>query len=248
MIRRWISDVPSSISSSFASRIHFSTGSLTGVPPATERLHRSPGAPHGGLRGVKLRHRCLARDVRARVGEPRRTPDEQARCIDSKRHVRNAEGDGLMLRDRFPELLARLRVVDGVLERGTGEAGGGCRERDPREFERAHQPAKALALPTEPPVERNLEIVEKELGIDDRPLAHLAHRRPDREARIVLLDDERRDPLGPRSRVDRREDDVGRRRPGARDPALLSRAARNRRRCGSRSSGSLQHRSRHPAR
>ena len=119
---------------------------------------------------------------------------EQPRRVDPRGHVGEAEGDGLVLGDRLAELLARLRVLDRVLERRPRDPRGGGPERDPRPVERAHEPVEALPFVAEPPVLGQLGVLEEHLRVHDRALPHLPHRLAERDPRIALLDDEGRDP------------------------------------------------------
>ena len=71
-----------------------------------------------------------------------------------------------------------------------------------------HQAAEALPLSAEPALVRNEALLEEELAGGEATAAHLRQPRADHEAGIAALDDERGDPPGPRSRLDRREDDA----------------------------------------
>ena len=220
MIRRWMSEVPSSISSSFASRIHFSTGSSREYPQPPS-VCTAAHVHHMAVSDACSFAIAASRVTSApAVSESRRTPDEKPRRVDSKSHVGEAERDRLMPADRPPELLARLRIVDGVLESCPGEPGCSGRERDPGQVERPHQATKAFAFLSETAVGRHLD-VEEQLRVDDRALPHLAHRWPDLEPGIPLLEDERGDPLRAGARIDGGEDHVEGCRARARDPALL---------------------------
>src|SRR4051794_20230024 len=195
---------------------------LARVAPAAERLHGRPRAEHGGLGGVELRHRGLGRRPAARVEQARGAPGEQTRGVDAHRHVGEPEGDGLVLGDRAAELNALLGVVAGVLERGAGEAGRGGGERDARAVEDLHEAAEALALRPQPPVVGDEAVGEEQLGVDDRALAHLAHRPAERDARVVAMHEERRDAAVAAAALDGREDDVALRDAAVRDPGLLA--------------------------
>src|SRR6185312_16223393 len=94
------------------------------VAPAAERLHRGPGAPHRRLGREELGYRGLEGCRLARVELAGGAPDKEARGVYARRHVGEPERDRLMLGDRLSELLARLGVLDGVLERRAREAGG----------------------------------------------------------------------------------------------------------------------------
>ncbi len=68
---------------------------------------------------------------------------------------------------------------------------------------------------------RDEAVLQKELGIQDRALAHLLERSTDRESLIALLEHEGGYPFGARAGRDRCKDHVELRRAGARYPALL---------------------------
>src|SRR5688572_16954748 len=107
------------------------------------------------------------------------------RRVDPRRHVREAESDRLVLRDRLAELLPGLRVIRRVLECGTSEPGCGRAERDARAVERLHETGEPLALLAETTVRGHLDVLEKHLCVDDRALAHLLHRRTEGDALVA---------------------------------------------------------------
>ena len=184
MIRRWMSDVPSSISSSLASRIHFSTG-YSGSSPSRRASARPPTCTTSPSPRRELGHRRLQRHALAGVDPARGPVDEQARGVDPGGHVGEAEGDRLVLGDRLAELLPRLRVLDGVLERGPRDPGGGGAQRDARAVERAHEPVEALPFVAEPAV---LWAAPRPRGTSpcSRSRAgHLLHRLAERDAEVA---------------------------------------------------------------
>ena len=148
--------------------------------------------------------------------------DEQARGVDAQRHVGEPERDRLVLGDRLAELAALLGVRDRVLERRAGEPRRGGAERDARAVERRHQAAEARALLAEPAVVGDEAVLEEQLGVDDRALAHLAHRRAERQPGIVAVEQERRHAAVAAARLDGREDDVELRDAAVGDPRLLT--------------------------
>ena len=60
-------------------------------------------------------------------------------------------------------------------------------ERHARAVEDLHQAAEALALLPQPPVVGDEAVREEQLGVEDRALAHLAHRLPEREPLVVAV-------------------------------------------------------------
>jgi hypothetical protein len=135
-------------------------------------------------------------------------PDEEPRSLDPRRHVCQPEGDRLVLSDGLAELLTRLRVFDRVLERGAREAGRRSSERDARAVEGLHEAREALPLLAEPAVGRELGGLEEHLGVHDRPLPHLLHRRPELDPLVAALDHERRHTARAGPGLDGGEDDV----------------------------------------
>jgi histidinol-phosphate aminotransferase len=126
-----------------------------------------------------------------------------------------------VLDDRPPELAALARVGGRVLERRPRQAGRRRGERDPRGVEAAHEPVEPLALAAQPMLGGHLDAGEEDLRAADRTLAELLHRRADREAGGVALDDERRHAARPPLRVHGGEDQVGVADPCVGDPRLL---------------------------
>src|ERR687898_441606 len=80
----------------------------------------------------------------------------------------------------------------------------------------------STSLLAQPPVLGKLDVLEEHLGVDDRALAHLLHRRTEGDPSVAALDDERRHSARARPRRDRREDDVILREPAVGDPRLLA--------------------------
>ena len=66
-----------------------------------------------------------------------------------------------MLPDRLAELLARLGVLERVLERGPREAGRRRAERDARVVEGPHEAAESLALVAQAPVLGDEAVLEE---------------------------------------------------------------------------------------
>ena len=85
-----------------------------------------------------------------------------------------------------------------------------------------HEPVKTLALVAQTPVAGYFGVFEEHLGVENRPLAHLLHRRAEADSLVALLDDERRHALRARARRDRSEDDVEVGDATVRDPTLLA--------------------------
>src|ERR1022692_3301735 len=75
-------------------------GMIADVAVATHDLDGLLGDIHRGLTGVELRHRALAGgELLAVASHPRGPPDEQPGSVDAGLHVRQLEGDGLVLDD-----------------------------------------------------------------------------------------------------------------------------------------------------
>src|SRR5882762_3461364 len=75
------------------------------------------------LPGLQLGHRALGLlELAAVAAFPQRAPDQRAGGLDLSGHVREHEGDRLVLDQRLAELLALLRVLEGELEGGPRDA------------------------------------------------------------------------------------------------------------------------------
>src|SRR5438094_9437749 len=108
------------------------------------------------------------------------------------RSVGQHELDPLEGADRLAELLALLRITDGGLERGLGDAEpqrAGGRSRD---VERAHGELEALALGAEAVGGRHRAVAEVQRHRRRGADAHLSFFLADREAGRALLDEKRR--------------------------------------------------------
>ena len=92
---------------------------------------------------------------------------------------------------------------------------------DARLVEGVHQVVEALALLAQQPVGRDLAVLQEHLGVDDRALAHLAHRLAEADAGVVTVDHEGGDAPGACARSDRREDHVELGDAAVGDPRLL---------------------------
>ena len=77
-----------------------------------------------------------------------------------------------------------------------------------RDVEDVHQPAEALALLAEAAVVRDEAGLEVQLAGREAAAAELRQALAEHEARVAVLDDERRDALRPRPGRDGREDDA----------------------------------------
>src|SRR3989442_2051211 len=86
------------------------------VAVAAKDLNRLLCHPHRGLTREQLRHRALTvLEGLARAGHPRGTAHEKPGRVDVGLHVRELEGDALVLDDRPVELPALLGVVEREL-------------------------------------------------------------------------------------------------------------------------------------
>src|SRR6185436_5064857 len=83
------------------------------------------------------------------------------------------ELDRLMLRDRLAEGLARLRVLDRIVERCLGDARAARGDVDAPELETADRTVEALALAADEIRRRHAEVVEHQLGGVDALVADL---------------------------------------------------------------------------
>ena len=86
--------------------------------------------------------------------------DHESRRVDGHRHVREHELDPLEGGDRLAELAPLLRVGDGRVERGLGDAHRLRAHGRPRVVECAQRDAEALALAAEPVLHGDLAVRE----------------------------------------------------------------------------------------
>ena len=97
-----------------------------------------------------------------------------------------------MLRDRFAEGPAHLRVAERVLERGIGEADAAGRDVDPAELEPGHDLDKAVALrAADQATLRHAVVLEEQLGGIAAVVAELLQPAADPEARPLLGEEQR---------------------------------------------------------
>ena len=80
----------------------------------------------------------------------------------------------------LPNCCALLGVVERVLGGCPCRTGRGRAEDRARGVEGVHQAVEALALVAEPVLVGHEDVVEEDLGVDQRPLAHLLHRLTER--------------------------------------------------------------------
>ena len=109
-------------------------------------LHGIVGAGPGHARGEELRHACLKIAAFAGILLPRREIRELACDHELDCHHRDFVGDAREIDDRHPELLALLRVAQGLLHgclRDPDRTGSGL---DARGFKSLHQLPKAKPL------------------------------------------------------------------------------------------------------
>ena len=118
------------------------------------------------------------------------------------------------------ELVALLDVGDGGVERALRDAERLRADGQPGVIEGAQRGLEAGARLADDPVGRDRAVLEVDLAGRAALDAELALLRPDREARVVLVHDERGDAVGPLVRVGHRHDRVVRRDAGVGDPAL----------------------------
>src|SRR6185295_4517170 len=96
---------------------------VPGEADAPERLDRLLAHPDDALARVRLRRRGRDRGLRVSGRDAPRGPQSQrARELDPRVRVREWVRDRLVDADLLPELLARRRVLDGVLEREPRDA------------------------------------------------------------------------------------------------------------------------------
>src|SRR4051794_18474430 len=89
---------------------------LAGVAVAAEDLDRPLGHPNGDLAGFQPRHRALGVfESVAVAAHPGGAPDQQPGGVDLELHVRQVEGDRLVLDDLPTELFALFGVLERVL-------------------------------------------------------------------------------------------------------------------------------------
>jgi hypothetical protein len=156
----------------------------------------------------------------ALVVQPGRLPDEEARGLDLRGHVRDEEVDALVHRDRLAELDALLRVPDRVVARGLRDAYRARRRAGAGEVERLHRNLEALALRAETVLHRHPHVLEGDRGGVRRALPHLVEVPLDDDAVEVGRDGEGRQAAVPLRPVGRGEDDEPRRMARVRDEHL----------------------------
>ncbi len=94
-----------------------------------------------------------------------------------------------MLRDRFAEGVALLRVLDGLFERGARDAQAARGDVEPLGFEPGHHLLESLAFVAANQVGGgNREILEVQLAGFDRLVTHLVDVAADGQARRALFD------------------------------------------------------------
>src|SRR5688572_9470628 len=97
---------------------------------AAPDLLADPRALAVGLAREQLGHRGEPGDRAALRVVPRRLVDERAAAVDPRRRVGHVVRERLERAERLVELLARLGVLDGDLERAVGAADRLRREQD----------------------------------------------------------------------------------------------------------------------
>ena len=110
-------------------------------------------------------------------------------------HVGQLELDALEIGDGLAELLAVLRVSDGLVERELGAAEGAGGDVEAPAIEAGHREAEAVAFLTDPVSCGHAHFVEDDLRRRLTFPAHLAFVGPEGEAGRALLDDEGGDAL-----------------------------------------------------
>src|SRR5712691_447316 len=190
-------------------------GVLLDVPVAPEDLDRIRGDLHRHIARKALRHRSLRPLERATPGRhPSGAPDEQASGVDLHRHVRELEADRLVLPQRLAELLAFLCVIERELEcrardaeRARGDTRASrfqCHQRT----ERSRAGVLLIGLAAEPVVQRDVTVLEDDLGRVACAHAELLLLAPHLQARRALGHEERGDARRALRRVGVRIDDV----------------------------------------
>src|ERR1035437_1062894 len=112
---------------------------LADVAVAAHDLDGLFGDVHRRLAGVELGHGTFTGgELLAVATHPRGPPHQQPRCVDPRLHVRQFEGNGLMLDDGPTECLALLGVLERVLVGGPGNAESLSSHRRTGGLERLH--------------------------------------------------------------------------------------------------------------
>src|SRR5436190_18982801 len=116
---------------------------LLGVAVAAEDLDRLGRLAPRDLGRVELRLRPLLRVRQALPAAPRRAVDEEARCVDLRRHVGELPLDRLEVGDSLPELAPLEGVLPRDVVRRLRDPDRLSGDPDPAAVERRHRDGKA---------------------------------------------------------------------------------------------------------
>src|SRR5690606_21196764 len=150
----------------------------------------------------------LTRMAEAAIFEPGRSQGEEARRLDLREHVGEAEADGLEGVDRLTEGGALRSVVTGRLERCSGDADGLRRDPDTAAVEPGERDDEALALRPQTGGFADEAVVERDRGRDRGVLTELLLGLAEGEPCGSLLDQEGADTTGAGRRVGLGHDQV----------------------------------------
>jgi len=161
------------------------------VAIAAHDPHRLEHHLGGGLAGEELCHAGLDVAALAAIFLRRGGIDEEARCLDLRRHVGQLDLDRLVLGDRLAESDPLLSVPDRLLKGGPGEPEPARSQIDALGLEPGHHVLEPEALDAADQVRRrNREVVEVQLGGLHRPVPELVDVAAYGQPRRALLDDE----------------------------------------------------------
>src|SRR5262249_19766595 len=140
---------------------------------AAVEVDRERRDPLRGFRRIDLAHRGFREERLSRVPEPRAVVDEQTRRLEIGRGARELVLHRLEVRDRFPELLALLRVAERVVERALRQPDHLRADADAPLVQRLDGDLVALADLAEDVRARHAAVVEDQLARAARADAEL---------------------------------------------------------------------------
>ena len=166
-----------------------------------QKTHSVQRHLHRGVRAVELGHRSLSGERQPSAAQPSRVVRDQARRLESGRHLREREVIALLM-STLPH--QRARLVDGRLR----DAKRLTRDPDPPGVEGPHRDHEALPLAAETVGRRDANVLEHELAGRRAVQAHLLEDLADFDSGRLRRDQERGDAGGLLIRSGPREDHI----------------------------------------